>query len=160
MVRIYDNYELSEGEIYNTVHCRKPWGVELYPEPFSLWEEQHNKNAPCGKLDKNDYFVLLEKRGLDRRSLKILSRTGSVGWTTRLYPAFVKEADIEEYKFVITSEEECEVIHTPNNNIVGLSHFISEMRVRIVEQTKTNVTVETIPGLVCKVKKGYLKVLV
>lgn len=153
-IKIHTASNLVQGEIYNTCHYRKRWGIKLYTKPCTVWEETQMNRTVAGILQANDHFVYL---GLNKRkvgAIKLLTKNGIVGWTTRIYPAFVKEADIQEYDHYITSEEECDIIKTS-----PLNNFIADMKVKIVKETKNTYTVETIPGLVCRLGKIYVQKL-
>lgn len=153
-VTIYTASNLVQGEIYNTCHYRKSWGIKLYTKPCTAWEEANFASKATGVLEANDHFIYLEMSKRKIGAIKMLTKGGIVGWTTRLYPAFVKETEIGEYDHYITSEEECDIIQvSPINN------FISDMKVKILKETKNTYTVETIPGLVCRLDKNFVQKL-
>lgn len=155
-IKIYTASNLVKGEIYNTCHYRKRWGIKLYSKPCTAWEESYvdNEAMVAGILQANDHFVYLEANKRKIGALKLLTKDGIIGWTTRIYPAFVKEAEVGEYDHYITSEEECDIIQTS-----PLNNFIADMKVKILKETKNTYTVETIPGLVCRLDKIYIQKL-
>ena len=153
-IKIHTISDLVKGEMYNTCHYRKSWGIRLYSEPCTAWQETYSRKVEdCGKLEGSDHFVFLD---VNKRisSIKILSSGGAVGWTTRLYPAFVREAEITEYDHYISAEEECEVIKSSD-----LIPFMSEMKVKILKKKRSIFTVETITGAICEVHKTGIQQL-